>query len=377
MYCSDTVTFALVTRVQFIEIPFINEFLSYYIYLGVNRVYMIVNEPEEIENISSEIADVYRAKVTLISNTEGLPLNKEFSLAFEQISETFVLNVDMDEFLYLNGGTLIDFTSKYLESRGFRYQGFAFRWIMTPCFKHLYRSSIGEILSDKYFFESKTYKSMALTSSIVGLGNHKFQYRPGGRVCKLHPVRDRAFIFHVSSRGIYDVLNKTQHGSKRSEDPKRELSELLFDPGSRRLPDRFLNLVFQSRFQSYSIDIDFDFPDLSYESNTESLQEITLDSLTNTLDRRIERNDLNLVFEKIRDYPIPSKLVDQYAAGLTDFKPVVRILRYGRMAFVIAEVRDVLFTVKRFVRMWFPIVGRIKRRLSKTESCVKATRRSV
>ena len=106
------ISFALITRFQRSEIPFLNEFLAYYRYLGVDRFYLVNTEPKNSRTIATAVSAEFRDMVEHIDKRPEDGLGECPNCALSKIGETFLLHVDMDEFLYLNGMTLPEFIDR-------------------------------------------------------------------------------------------------------------------------------------------------------------------------------------------------------------------------------------------------------------------------
>lgn len=328
-------SFALVSRFQFCETPFLNEFINYYCDLGIDHFYLINTEPQNYEQIHSKIVQEYLQKISIINNDTGEPIRQCQNLALPFITETFTLHVDLDEFLYLNGKTLMEFITEYVDGKNNPiYGAFTFRWVMSPCYKYLCKQSIKDILSDNYFFPSRERKTMALTAMIKEMKrSHFFRYKNDILQKDINVSKQNIFIFHLSSRGIYDIINKTQFQFfplKRDANPAKELHQLIFNNTSTQLPNRFVLLAFQSRFLKHTLPLSYTFPDLKYTTDTELLESITLEGLRRLLGRDVNNQDLHNITRKLENFHMPSDLVDQYATFQISLKQVIKYIKPSR-----------------------------------------------
>lgn len=137
-----------------------------------------------------------------------------------EIKEDYVIHVDSDEFLYLQGMTLPEFLNQYSE-----YQYFKFNWLMCPS-NHLYHESLNDILKDeqnpKYFVAN--FKSMAKTSEITFSEDaHKFTKK--SILNELYT--NQYFIIHFSYRGIYDCYNKTYNQKLKNH---ADINDIMINP---------------------------------------------------------------------------------------------------------------------------------------------------
>lgn len=340
MDCSDT-SFALVTRLQINETPFINEFLAYYKCLGIDRIYLINTDPENSKAIIASVSEEFEDMVEHINKEPEDGLVECPTRALSKIGETFLLHVDMDEFLYLNGMTLPEFVNNEgLNDPRAESVECLFYWVMSPLCQELYAPSIDAILAKKYFFASKTEKSLARKQNIAAINNaHNFDFvsHVKKEIREYDPRTSNCFVFHVSSRGIFDIINKIQFGQfrdiKESLDPAKELHELIFDKASTTLPNRFVLLAFQSRFTSHVLNINFEYPELEHGTNTKLLKEITLTKLRDLLGVEVTEKDIEeVVLDKINRYVISPDLVDKYAAGRIILLKVLKRLQDPKYA---------------------------------------------
>lgn len=326
------ISVALITRLQRSETPFLNEFLAYYRCLGVDRFYLINTEPNNNDLIAAEISSEYSDIIELIDKRPEDRLSECPNCALSKIGEVFLLHVDMDEFLYLNGMTLQEFiiheglhhdNSDFLEC--------FFYWIMSPLCQELYSPSIHAIIERGYFFPSKDGKCLARTQGIVSINNHRFEFGGPHKAIRYDPRTSNYFVFHVSARGIFDIINKIHYGQygdlKQPCDPAKELFDLIYDKSSKFLPNRFVLLSFQSKFESHIVNFDFELPEIGHRTNTELLKYITLNGLKDLLGVEVVEKDIQeVVIDKINSYEIPPDLVDFYAMGRINLLTVLKRL---------------------------------------------------
>ncbi len=313
-------TFAIVTRLQKSETPYLNEFLEYYKHIGINRFYLINTELDNHKFIMQTISAEFKDMVSLLNQKEEDEIKGCQNMVLPMVKETFLLNLDMDEFLYLDGMTLNEFAeSEHLERYENDFLECAFHWVMTPLCDELYASSIRSILEKKYFFPSKQTKTMYYTKDIIKIREHENILKaPIGMKKNYKAQTNNCFIFHVSSRGVMDIINKIQFTQfkdlKESQQPQSELNELIFNTSSSFLPSRFILLAFQNRFEPYLIECNFNYPKLTHQTDTALLSKLTLNGLKNLLNRDVFEKDLkHLIYDKMHNYAISSELIKRYA----------------------------------------------------------------
>lgn len=134
------------TRIQLIEAPYLDEYISWYLALGFNRVYFLNTEPVNEQAIKEFIQPGLLNKVTFVNhacptNSFGY-LRKMFT---NTVKEDYILHADSDEYLMLPKS----FTniSQLVEKHS--YDKYLFRWVDIPV-DSLYETSMTEyLLSDK------------------------------------------------------------------------------------------------------------------------------------------------------------------------------------------------------------------------------------
>ncbi len=326
-------TFALVVRTQKSETPFLNEFLEYYKYIGINSFYIINTEPNNRKFIENIISKEFKDMLTLIDKTDKDPINECQNIALAQVKETFLLHLDMDEFLYLDGMTLAEFiTSEQLEHDKDNFLECSFNWLMTPLYDKLHESSIKKILNKNYFFPSGHVKSMYYTKDINNIGIQFSSLKSQNILKKSYSIqKDNIFIFHVSTRGLMDTFNKIQFsqfgGLKKSQEPKKELNEFIFDKSSKFLPNRFILVAFQSRFTSCIVKCKYSYPNLKHQTDIELLKKITLEGLVALLDKDVLEIDLEkYIYHKMDNYPIDMDLVEAYQKNETNLVGILQTI---------------------------------------------------
>ena len=323
----NKLNFALVSRVQWSEAPYLNEFIAYYVHLGCRTIYLVNTEPLNFDKLKNQVAEEFREQVKIINELDERPLDDSPNRALKKVEETFLLHVDMDEFLYLDGMSLPEFVEREgLQPFGREPLKIVFQWINTPLCNSLYSSSIKAIADQRYFFESVSVKCMGETREITSLAPHNMTYISRAKTIKYCPIKTNYFVLHFCSRGIFDIINKIQFGkytdAKRSLNPGLELKELIFDESSTFLPNRFKLFAFLGRFNSHLVSPPVDYPSLGYETNVELLRTITDGGLEKLLHAKVVEGNLEkVVMKKVSEFHIPKNLVELYAAkkiGLLD-----------------------------------------------------------
>lgn len=97
-----TLSFAVVSRLTIIELPYIWSFIDHYLRLGVKTLYLVNTRPSEYEEVAAylknNIADgyVYLFNVQVQAHVDTMQ-----NQVLPKIKEDFIISVDIDEFLII------------------------------------------------------------------------------------------------------------------------------------------------------------------------------------------------------------------------------------------------------------------------------------
>tara|TARA_R110002111_G_scaffold107734_7_gene166347 strand:+ start:9103 stop:9597 length:495 start_codon:yes stop_codon:yes gene_type:complete len=164
---------------------------------------LVNTEPKNRELITNEISSKFKGMVELIDKRPEDGLNECPNGALKRIREKFLLHVDMDEFLYLDGMTLPEFINhEGLQGSNSKFVECFFNWVMSPLTQELYAPSIKKILSKKYFFPSRAGKSLARTQDIKRIKQHRFELYGKKTRKEYNPITSNYFVFHIAARGM-------------------------------------------------------------------------------------------------------------------------------------------------------------------------------
>jgi len=184
---------------------------------------------------------------------------------------------------------------------------------------------------------------MAPAIIIKEMGSHRFEYSGEVEKRDFSVENDNIFIFHVSSRGIYDTINKIQYSQffsvKRSVNPAKELHCLIFDHKSTNLPNRFKSLAFQSRFREHTLSLNYSFPNLNYVTDTQLLEDITMEGLRNLLKRKINKQDAYKIISKVQNFDICPDLVNLYASKQINILNVIKNLQSSNRSWIAMQIQ--------------------------------------
>jgi hypothetical protein len=229
---------AIISRFMTIDLAYYSEWLEYYDNLGVDFFYLIYVD-KIFEDLNKILTYYPKNKIKIEYLNADINANKAFLHVDFDIKEDFILHVDSDEFLYLQGLTLPEFLKKYDG-----YNSYKFNWLMAPSNKK-YNECLCDILCDKespkYFVS--TYKSLAKKKDINKLSNdpHNFSFK-NNDVIEFKKF-NIFFIIHFSFRGMYDAYLKPKHqkimdylDEKMTNLCDFSINKILF----RNLPQRFI-----------------------------------------------------------------------------------------------------------------------------------------
>lgn len=180
-----------------------------------------------IENILRDYEDVCE----VIFEEQGRNPNHALRIDVSRVKTDYLMSIDVDEFLYLEGACSIkDFL------RGRRGDAFAMKWIMAP---RDFERPAGLISG----FRGHAGKKLAPTNAISGIeGPHEFQYKERVRLHRDSKLK----LVHYWGRGFRDVVIKCAYqnlpGRKRSS--IRNMEDLL---KTRKLPERLKVLASLTR----------------------------------------------------------------------------------------------------------------------------------
>ena len=211
---------------------YVNEFIEYYIRLGIDHIFIYDDNDPDTEKIKEAINEKYQFNVT-VYETKLLNLNNQS----ETFSECYLKNnykfdwflmVDMDEFLYIVDDTL----KGYLTKKIFNKCDFIkFHWVIPtdndliyydsrplferfkpPYIKSEFIKSIvrGNIKNLKYWVHSP-YIAPERNVSCTNVG--KIIYRNDFDVESIQPINiKKAYIIHFRYKSTEEFVNKLKRG---------------------------------------------------------------------------------------------------------------------------------------------------------------------
>lgn len=206
-------TIGLVTRIFKGEIPYINNFLDYYInYLKVDRIYLFSNDDTKwnkvidasfLEKVNIEYCPAEFFNTPNIARNMDL-LNYMNNLYKNKINEDYLLNVDCDEYLYLNNISFNDFIKEYE-----KYDNIYIKWVFFASNSFTSNSPV-DIVRHVKGIRNPVGKSLSKRKSIKNIYDteNKTMHTPllkeGGTTLKLK--RDDCYLIHFTTRTLNDLI---------------------------------------------------------------------------------------------------------------------------------------------------------------------------
>jgi len=240
-------TFALMTRIQLIEAPYLNEFIEYYRNIGINHIYFINTEPKNLDKIKETISSILLKDITFYNHTGSI---NDFSYCrklFTQIKQDYILHVDSDEFLLLPKDTpnLSHVVEKYKNT-----DIFIFKWTFIVVNK-LFQSCMLDYLNDdnavyndyparKVMFKRKQWLK-DLNSTI---SPHMVYFNTPNKIRTFEPLKTDPFILHFCVRNYLHTIEKCKN-QRLKNDTEKSLIEMLnkSEPQYSKIHFRFKILV--------------------------------------------------------------------------------------------------------------------------------------
>jgi hypothetical protein len=244
----DTDTVCIVTRTHIGELPYIKAFIDYYKRIGINKIYLVITKEHEISVIKDYLI-MYEPFVQFVP----VQLKDEQSISMdnmnhllEQITETYTLHIDNDEFLEIAPYTNILTLIKTINADKIH-----FPWAIT----------VNDGMNDMtkgcrgMTHRKKPFKTICRTDQIANFtsNGHDFDTKTeiNGEIHSKFP------LIHYWGRTFNDILLKAiyANGFKNCKDSSLdEIVSCLNNPDPKALPVRFKMLAFLSRLDK-SIDL--------------------------------------------------------------------------------------------------------------------------
>jgi hypothetical protein len=213
---------------------YINEFIEYYLKIGIDHIFIYDDNDPETEKISEIINKKYKYNVTVNETRKFNIVNQSISFSecyLNHINQyDWFLMVDMDEFLYIVDGTL----KSYLTQKRFNKCDFIkFHWVIPkdndliyydprPLFERFkppyikskfVKSIIRGNISDLRYWVHSPFISPFRNTSCTNVG--KIIYRKNMNFEDLKPINTKmAYIIHFRYKSTEELVNKLKRGYK-------------------------------------------------------------------------------------------------------------------------------------------------------------------
>jgi len=221
-------TVALMSRVQLIEGPFLNEFIEYYRNIGINHFYFINTEPKNLDKIKAFISSLFLKNVTFYNHNGNINKFDYCRNLFNKMTQDYILHVDTDEFLILPKTTP---TLPVLIQHDKNVELFIFKWTFIVVNK-LYSTSMLNYLFDPnamyndYPARKVMFKrSVWLKDPTARLTPHLANFNTI-KTKTFEPLKKDPFILHFCVRSYLHTIEKCKH-QKLKVDSTKSLDEML------------------------------------------------------------------------------------------------------------------------------------------------------
>ncbi|MBK6949583.1 MAG: glycosyltransferase family 2 protein [Haliscomenobacter sp.] len=274
------ITFAVIVRSMYDELPFLNEFVYHYITLGFNKIYYINTDGEE-KSIFQELSLELHKYVFILNmpnnffDWQEVVLNR--CLGF--VVEDWILSVDMDEFLYLHNQSIQEYVSNLRSDL----QKVRFQWVLSLSTNYT-QNSVFE-LSGLKKYESKLFKTLAKREFIQTIAIHDIYTYDNQKTVYESPHKNKRFIFHFASRGFLDLFNRIigrNYQNIKSDDIQFKYLEGFIkqiDTAISEYPFRFHLFRIELTFPEFKTKAMTFPPPTKYQTNNSLLKEIFLKKL--------------------------------------------------------------------------------------------------
>lgn len=227
---------AIISRMMNIDLPYQSQWFEYYINLGISHfyIYYMDNHFLEIDKILNYYPkDKVTIKKVLLNKT--INPNNIFIMDKFEIKEDYILHIDSDEYLYLNGDNLKTFLNKNKDA-----DLFYFYWYMCPS-KKIYINNINDVLKDKNEkkYIIKEHKVLFRNKDFVFIKEnpHDIVSFNNKHIRKIMEVPN--MLIHISYRGIYDCYYKYMYQRLLNHEDNhlriRNNKEKIFDINNKRI----------------------------------------------------------------------------------------------------------------------------------------------
>lgn len=220
------------TRIYIGELPYIKTFVEHGLSIGVDRFFFVFPSQEHVGRLLSAMAP-YSSCCSYIFETTGRNVNQALKVDVSEITTDYVISIDVDEFIYVDGGVAIGDRLQDMQM-----DACVMPWVMSP---RDFSVPSGPLTG----FRGHVGKRLARTSLIKGIsGPHGFEPSPELRFSE----DDHIHLVHYWGRSFKDIVIKciyqTLQGAKRSS-----LGEMQVLLKARQLPERLRVLASLTRHE--------------------------------------------------------------------------------------------------------------------------------
>jgi hypothetical protein len=222
MKYSNLPSCALLVRGMYDEAPYLPEFFSHYINMGVDHIYYI-NTSQSCEYLFETVAPGTLNKITIldVSNLVAGWQIRAVSEALRIVDQDWIINVDLDEFLYLRRWSL----KQYLSGLPSNVGAVRVPWYMILSDQYVESSVRG--IKSVHQSTSLQFKSIGRKSAIQYCSLHRMKLKPGYITYEPERVRQDVVLKHFASRGIYDLINRIVDRNYEDAKSGKEEVEIL------------------------------------------------------------------------------------------------------------------------------------------------------
>ena len=230
-------TVAVISRIYSGELPYIKAFIHHYITIGVDNIYFVIT------NLAEEpyLREYLRGSNVKFLNSPLAPDQNitmdSMSILIEQIKDTYLLHVDIDEFLDVKS------IKDTIEEE--KAEKIHFKWAITV-FDNINDTTKGVTGMAR---KNKPYKTICKTDSIASFTSNGHDFDTN------KPVKDvvsKYNLIHYWGRSFNDILIKIIYGNGLKNiktSSSNDLLKKLEDPSIHSIPVRLKMMALLSRLE--------------------------------------------------------------------------------------------------------------------------------
>ena len=233
-------TVAVISRIYIGEIPYIDMFVEHYFRFGITKMYLVIT------NLADEISIkdyLKHTKYDIEFVNSKLDENASISMdsmnyILEYIKETYVLHIDVDEFLDIYPYNSINDLIKDIN-----HDKIHFNWAITV-FDGLCETNLG---CRGMTHRNKPYKTLCKTAIIKNFTSNGHDFET---FTSIDGVKSNNHLIHYWGRTFNDILIKIIYGDKFrniKSGKLQELIEMIENNSSKFIPVRLKMLAMLSR----------------------------------------------------------------------------------------------------------------------------------